>query len=66
MEQVLEPREREVLVKRFGLRGYRNYTLNELAEELEVSRERVRQIQRRAIRKLRAPLVRLKLHPYIS
>jgi RNA polymerase sigma factor (sigma-70 family) len=44
----LPERERRVVVRRHGLDGQEPATLDELAEELEVSRERVRQIQKRA------------------
>lgn len=46
----LSERERLVLVRRYGLEGLRKSTLAELAQELSLSRERVRQIQRSAER----------------
>jgi RNA polymerase primary sigma factor len=49
----LPERERRVLVGRHGLDGGEPLTLRELSEELEVSRERVRQLQREAERKMR-------------
>ena len=49
----LPERARRVLVRRHGLDGHRPATLRELAEELEISRERARQLQREAERKLR-------------
>jgi RNA polymerase primary sigma factor len=51
----LPERARRVLVRRHGLDGRRPATLRELAEELGVSRERVRQLQREAERSLRIP-----------
>jgi len=53
----LLPRERDVLSWRFGLKGKGGITLREVADRLEISRERVRQIQAGAIRKLRGRLL---------
>jgi RNA polymerase primary sigma factor len=55
MESVerLSERQRRVLVRRYGLNGEKPATLADLSEELEVSRERVRQLQREAERTLR-------------
>ena len=55
MESVeqLPERQRHVLVRRYGLDGEKPATLADLSEELEVSRERVRQVQREAERSLR-------------
>ena len=49
----LEPRERKVLSWRFGLGGVGELTLQEIGTRLGISRERVRQIQNRALEKLR-------------
>jgi RNA polymerase primary sigma factor len=49
----LPERQRRVLVRRYGLDGEKPATLADLSEELEVSRERVRQLQREAERALR-------------
>ncbi len=43
----------EVVVRRFGLQDYENQTLEQVAQELEISAERVRQIQQSATRRLR-------------
>ena len=51
----LPPREREVLVLRYGLDGGRVHTLEELGKRFDVTRERVRQIELRALRKLGEP-----------
>jgi RNA polymerase primary sigma factor len=51
----LPQRARRVLVRRHGLEGGEPATLRELSEELGVSRERVRQLQREAERRLRRP-----------
>jgi RNA polymerase primary sigma factor len=49
----LPERQRHVLVRRYGLDGEKQVTLAVLSEELDVSRERVRQLQREAERALR-------------
>ena len=49
----LTDKQREVLERRFGIHGYENSTLEKVAEELGVTRERVRQIQMDALRRLR-------------
>lgn len=49
----LNPKQREVVVRRFGLNGFEHATLEEVAHELGVTRERVRQIQMDALRRLR-------------
>jgi RNA polymerase sigma factor (sigma-70 family) len=51
----LTPREREVLIQRYGLDGSEPRTLEEVGERFHVSRERVRQIQAAAMAKLRHP-----------
>lgn len=56
MTQVLEtltPREAKVLRLRYGLDDGKNHTLEEIGQELQVTRERVRQIEVKALRKLR-------------
>lgn len=50
----LRPREREVLYLRFGLNGQPRLSLSQVGKALSVSKERVRQIQDRALEKLRA------------
>ena len=52
--QALRPREQEVLALRFGLNGKARLSLSQVGKVLEVSKERVRQIQDRALQKLRA------------
>jgi RNA polymerase primary sigma factor len=51
----LEPREKEVIELRFGLRDGHHRTLQELGDELGVTRERIRQIEAKALRRLRHP-----------
>jgi RNA polymerase nonessential primary-like sigma factor len=49
----LDPKQREVVVRRFGLRNHPRGTLEEVGKELGVTRERVRQVQMDALRRLR-------------
>ncbi|MBN1260133.1 MAG: sigma-70 family RNA polymerase sigma factor [Anaerolineae bacterium] len=65
LAEALSAKELQVLEMRFGLRGRETHTLAEIAELIHVSRERVRQIERKAIRKLRHPLHRHKLEGYL-
>ncbi len=51
--ETLPPREVRVLQLRFGLYGTRQHTLNEVGQKMGITRERVRQIQAQAIRRLR-------------
>lgn len=51
----LSEREREIIKLRFGLTDGQHYTLSEIGEIYQLSRERVRQIQAKAMRKLRHP-----------
>ncbi|MFQ5541330.1 MAG: sigma-70 family RNA polymerase sigma factor, partial [Candidatus Binatia bacterium] len=55
----LTPREETVVRFRFGIGESRDYTLEELGERFSITRERIRQIEQKAIRKLRSPVDRL-------
>ena len=61
----LNPRERQVIELRFGLVDDHDYTLEEVGKRLKVTRERVRQIEERAIRKLRHPQMSRVLREYL-
>ena len=62
----LTAREREVLRLRFGLEDGRPRTLEELGQEFHVTRERVRQIEAKALRKLRHPSRARRLRDYLE
>jgi RNA polymerase primary sigma factor len=62
----LTPRERRVLQLRFGLEDGRSRTLEEVGKEFNVTRERIRQIEAKALRKLRHPSRSRKLKDYLE
>ena len=51
----LSPREERILRKRFGIGLAKDYTLEEVGQEFCVTRDRIRQIEAKALRKLRHP-----------
>jgi RNA polymerase primary sigma factor len=63
---VLTERERQVLEMRFGLRDGKDYTLEEVGKHFSVTRERIRQIEAKALRKLRHPTRSRHLRDYLS
>jgi len=63
---ILSPREMEVIASYYGLNGYKPLTLEEIAELYGLTRERVRQIKERAIRRLRKAYNRDVLKSYLG
>ena len=61
----LTDREQEVLRMRFGLRDGKPHTLEEVGKEFDVTRERIRQIESKALRKLRHPSRSKKLRDFL-
>jgi len=66
MLDALSEREREVLHYRFGLEDGRSYTLEEVGKRFGVTRERIRQIEAKALRKLRHPSRSKKLKDFLD
>lgn len=64
--KTLTPREEKVLKLRFGLDDGRQRTLEEVGKEFNVTRERIRQIEAKALRKLRHPSRSKKLKDYLD
>jgi RNA polymerase primary sigma factor len=62
----LSPREQQVLRMRFGIGHTREHTLEEVGKELSLTRERIRQIERAALDKLRARSERVELKSYLE
>jgi RNA polymerase primary sigma factor len=62
----LNHRERQVLEMRFGLKDGQGHTLEEVGQAFGVTRERIRQIEAKALRKLRHPLRSRKLRDYLG
>ena len=62
----LTAREKKVLTLRFGLEDGRLRTLEEVGKEFNVTRERIRQIEAKALRKLRHPSRSKKLRDYLE
>ena len=69
LEEVLDtlaPREKKVLELRFGIADGRTRTLEEVGKEFNVTRERIRQIEAKALRKLRHPSRSKKLRDFLN
>ena len=64
--KTLNARERKILILRFGLEDGRSRTLEEVGREFKVTRERIRQIEAKALRKLKHPTRARKLKDYLA
>lgn len=64
--KVLAPREAEVIAAYFGINGFTPMSIDEIAQKFDLSRERVRQIKERAIRRLRKATTSDFLKPYLG
>jgi RNA polymerase primary sigma factor len=64
--ETLSPREKKVLIMRFGLDDGKPKTLEEVGKEFKVTRERIRQIEAKAIRKLKHPTRARKLKDFLD
>jgi RNA polymerase primary sigma factor len=62
----LQDREKEVLELRFGLKDGTSHTLEEVGKKFNVTRERIRQIEAKALRKLRHPSRARKLRDFLT
>jgi len=66
LQDVLTDRERRIVQLRYGLKDYHPRTLNEVGKVFGISRERVRQIQKEAIDKLKNPKIKKQLRTYLK
>jgi RNA polymerase sigma factor, sigma-70 family len=66
MLDVLDEREKEIIKMRYGLNGEESRTLEEVGEKLGISRERVRQLEQRALKKLKAVALKKHLKDFLS
>jgi RNA polymerase primary sigma factor len=66
MLKTLNPREEKIIRMRFGLEDGSQHTLEEVGQTFAVTRERIRQIEAKALRKLRHPSRSYKLRTFLS
>lgn len=56
LDQVLDEREREILLMRYGLRGYKELTQREIGDKLKISRSYISRIEKKSLQKLKTAL----------
>jgi RNA polymerase sigma factor (sigma-70 family) len=61
LENTLNSREKNIIIKSFGLDGAPGRTLNEISDDLDITRERVRQIKEKAIKQIQKTIIGLDL-----
>ena len=64
--KTLSPSEEKVVRMRFGIGFDREHTLEEIAQDVGLTRERIRQIEMKALQRLRAPEYARRLRPLVS
>jgi RNA polymerase primary sigma factor len=64
--QLLKPREEQIIRMRFGVGDGRDHTLEEVGKRFSVTRERIRQIEAKALRKLRQPSASRQLKTFLK
>ena len=66
LDHTLTPREAKVLRMRFGIEMNTDHTLDEIGKQFDITRERIRQIEAKALRKLRHPSRSEKLRSFLD
>jgi RNA polymerase primary sigma factor len=66
LNSTLSQREKKILELRFGLKGNKPHTLNEIGDILNITRERVRQLEMRSLKKLRELEISSELHEILE
>ena len=63
---ILEPREKEIIELRYGIKDGKEYTLEEIGQKFDLTRERIRQIETQALKRLRHPRYARVLQNYLE